>query len=189
LLGREGKIKLLGYLNQGRMGRYDDAVQAAKMTGGVPDVAPVRRTASKVGYGLNLEQPVSDSLGVFIRLSTSDGSKEAYEFTEINWSTVVGLSLKGARWGRPQDSVGLALVANGLSKAGQRYLAAGGMGILIGDGRLTDYGAEKIVELYYTAPMTDWLFVTGDYQFAANPAYNGARGPVSILALRLHAAL
>lgn len=189
LLGREGKIKLLGYLNQGRMGRYDDAVQWGQSTGGAPDMTRVRRTASKAGYGLNLEQPVSDSLGVFVRLSTSDGSKEAYEFTEINWSTVAGLSLKGASWGRPQDTVGLALVANGLSKAGQRYLAAGGMGILIGDGQLTNYGAEKIVEIYYTAPMTDWLFVTGDYQFAANPAYNGARGPVSILALRLHAAL
>ncbi|MDR3526011.1 MAG: carbohydrate porin [Rhizomicrobium sp.] len=189
LFGREGKIKLLGYLNYGRMGRYDDAVQAAKIAGGVPEMASVRRSASKVGYGLNLEQPVSDSLGVFARLSASDGSKEAYEFTEINWSTVAGLSLKGSGWGRTQDTVGLALVVNGLAKSGQRYLAAGGMGILIGDGQLTDYGAEKIVELYYTAPMTDWLFVTGDYQFAANPAYNGARGPVSILALRLHAAL
>ncbi len=189
LFGREGKIKLLGYLNQGRMGRYDDAVQAAKTTGGAPQIAPVRRDASKVGYGLNLEQPVSDSLGVFARLSASDGSKEAYEFTEINWSAVAGLSLKGTAWGRTQDTVGLALVVNGLSKPGQRYLAAGGMGILIGDGQLTDYGAEKIAELYYTAPVTDWLFATGDYQFAVNPAYNGARGPVSILALRLHAAL
>ena len=189
LFGRECKIKLLGYLNQGRMGRYDDAVQAAKRAGGVPDMAPVRRSASKAGYGLNLEQPLSDSLGVFARLSASDGSKEAYEFTEINWSTVAGLSLKGSLWGRAQDTVGLALVYNGLSKPAQRYLAAGGMGILIGDGQLTEYGAEKIAELYYTAPMTGWLFVTGDYQFAANPAYNRARGPVSILALRLHAAL
>ncbi len=187
--GREGKIKLLSYLNRGRMGRYDDAVQGAKATGGAPDMARVRRTASKAGYGLNLEQPLSDSLALFARLSTSDGSKEAYEFTEINASAAAGLALQGAAWGRPQDTAGLALVVNGLSKAGRRYLAAGGMGILIGDGQLPDYGAEKIAELYYTAPMTNWLFVTGDYQFAANPAYNGARGPVSILALRLHAAL
>lgn len=187
LLGREGKIKLLGYLNQGRMGRYDDAVQQAK--GGTPDMAPVRREASKTGYGLNLEQPVSDSLAVFARFSASDGSKEAYEFTEINWSTVLGVSLKGSAWGRAQDTVGVALVANGISKAARRYFAAGGMGILIGDSQLSDYGAEKIAEIYYTAPLSQWLFVTGDYQFAANPAYNGARGPVSILGLRLHAAL
>jgi high affinity Mn2+ porin len=101
----------------------------------------------------------------------------------------VGVSLKGNAWGRAQDTVGVALVANGLSKAGRRYFAAGGMGILIGDGQLSNYGAEKLAEIYYTAPLSQWLFVTGDYQFAANPAYNGARGPVSILGLRLHAAL
>lgn len=124
--------------------------------------------------------------GAFARLSWNDGSKEAYEFTEINRSLAIGLSLKGAAWGRPNDTVGIAGVVNELSDAARRYFAAGGMGILIGDGRLPHYGSEDIAELYYSAPVTDWLSAGADYQLINNPAYNRDRGPVSIIGMRLH---
>src|SRR5262249_12911984 len=127
-----------------------------------------------------------DTLGAFARLSWNDGSKEAYEFTEINRSAVLGLSLKGTAWGRPKDTVGLAGVVNELSDPARRYFAAGGLGILIGDGRLPHHGSEDIVEAYYSASVTDWLSAAADYQFIANPAYNRDRGPVSVLGARFH---
>ena len=37
--------------------------------------------------------------------------------------------------------------------------------------------------------MTGWLSLGADYQFIDNPAYNPDRGPVSVLAGRLHAQL
>ena len=92
-----------------------------------------------------------------------------------------------ADWNRPQDSVGVAGVVNGISRAARDYFAAGGLGILIGDGALPHYGSEDIVEAYYSAQLANWLSASADYQWIADPAYNRDRGPVSVLALRLHA--
>lgn len=187
IIGRQpGKFKLLAFLNRGRMGSYADAVHLAQVTGMTPDTALVRRYASRPGFVLNIEQQLTGGLGAFVRLSANDGSKEAYEFTEINRSLAIGLSLKGAQWNRENDTVGLAAVVNGLSEPARRYFAAGGLGILIGDGQLPHYGSEGIVEAYYQGSLLTWLTAAADYQLIRNPAYNRDRGPVSVLAARLH---
>jgi high affinity Mn2+ porin len=129
-----------------------------------------------------------DDLGAFVRLSYNDGSQEAYEFTEINRGLTTGLSLKGTDWDRPHDTVGAAYILDGISNAAQRYFAAGGLGILIGDGKLPHYGLENGLETYYSAQVTSWLWATADYQLIVNPAYNPDRGPVSVLGARIHAA-
>jgi high affinity Mn2+ porin len=186
LWGHTGKVRLLGFLNRARMGSYRDAVALAATTGTTPDTALVRHYRSRAGIALNIEQPLTDELGAFARLSYDDGSKETYEFTEINRSLVVGLALQGTSWQRPHDTAGLALELNGISNAARNYLAAGGLGILIGDGRLPHYGAEMIVEAYYSAQLFPQLAASLDYQFIANPAYNEDRGPVSVIGARLH---
>ncbi|MGZ5923772.1 MAG: carbohydrate porin, partial [Rhizomicrobium sp.] len=188
LLDAPGKAKLLVFLNRGRMGAYSDAVALGAATGSIPDTASVRHYASRAGLALNIEQEIDDDLGIFARASLNDGSKEAYEFTEINSSLAAGASLKGTDWGRPDDIVGLAAVTNGLSQAARSYFAAGGLGILIGDGSLARYNREDIIEVYYSAAASGWLSLSADYQWISNPAYNATRGPVSVLSLRLHAA-
>ena len=185
--GHAGKMKLLGFVNQGRMARYDDAVRLAQETGGIPDVASVRHFSSRPGFALNLEQELAPGIGVFARASANDGSKEAYEFTEINRSVTGGLSIKGLRWGRASDTFALAVAVNGLSGPARRYFAAGGLGILIGDGRLPNVGQERIAETYYTLSAMDKVTLTADYQYVIDPAYNRDRGPVSIIGARLHA--
>lgn len=187
LFGHDGKVKLLGYLNRGRMGRYSDAIALGNVTHAIPDTALVRRYASRPGGEINIEQGLTDGLGFFLRASLNDGGKEAYEFTEINKSISGGLSLNGTSWGRDDDTLGFAGVVNGLSHEARDYFAAGGLGILIGDGRLAHYGTEDIVEAYYAANITSWLTTTADYQFVENPAYNRDRGPISVFALRFHA--
>ncbi len=186
ILGRPGKLKLLGFANRGRMADYGNAVRFGRQTGAAPDVAAVRRYDSRPGVVLNLEQEITPQIGVFARASLNDGDKEAYEFTEINKSASAGLSVSGALWRRPDDTCGLAGVVNGLSRPARVYFAAGGLGILIGDGRLPHYGAEKILEAYYSARLIDHVTLAVDYQYIANPAYNRDRGPVSILGLRIH---
>jgi high affinity Mn2+ porin len=183
---QEGRIKLLGFLNRGRMGSYADANRLAAATGRSPDTALVRKYASRPGGAINVEQPISDTLGAFARFSLNDGSKEAYEFTEINRSLAAGIALKGSGWGRPDDVVGFAGVANTISRSAQSYFAEGGLGILIGDGQLPHYANETIVETYYSAAVSQQLAVSADYQLIANPAYSRDRGPVSVLGLRLH---
>lgn len=187
LWGKSGKIKLLGYVNRGRMGSYEDAIARGLVTDTAPDTSLVRRIASRPGAALNIEQQINDDLGAFARLSWNDGSEEAYEFTEINRSGSVGLSLKGNAWNRTKDTMGIASVVNALSGPAQAYFADAGLGILIGDGRLPHYGTEDIDELYYHAAIAKGLELTLDYQYIAHPAYNRDRGPVSVLAARLHA--
>ena len=186
LNGHAGKVKVLGFVNHGRMARYEDAVRLAQESGGIPNVASVRRFASRPGFAVIFEQEFTSEIGAFARASANDGSKEAFEFTEINRSISGGLSIKGGRWGRPDDTFALAAAINGLSDAARRYLAAGGLGILIGDGKLPHSGQERIAETYYSVPIMDHATFAADYQYVVNPAYNRDRGPVSIIGARLH---
>jgi high affinity Mn2+ porin len=186
-LGRPAKLRALAFLNRGDMGRYADALALAQATASVPDTALVRRYASRPGVALNLEQEVTADLGAFARASANTGEQEAYEFTEINDSVSAGLSLRGAPWQRPDDRTGLALAVNGISSAARSYLAAGGLGILIGDGQLPHYGREKIVEAYYACRARAGVTVSADLQEIIDPAYNRDRGPVTVVALRAHA--
>jgi high affinity Mn2+ porin len=186
LFGQGGKIKLLGFVNHGRMGGYRDALALAQTTSAVPDVALVRHFHSRPGGSLNVEQGLADDLGFFLRASMEDGSKESFEFTDINQSLSTGLSLKGTSWERKDDTVGLAFEVAGISKSARAFLAAGGLGVLVGDGRLTHYANETVIETYYDAQIVKGINAALDYQFIANPAYNADRGPVSVLGLRLH---
>ena len=186
LFGHAGKVKLLGFVNRGRMARYDDAVRWGQANGLVPDAARVRRFASRPGVALNLEQEITAAAGVFARASINDGTKEAFEFTEINRSLSAGASIKGGLWQRAEDTAGVAVAVNAISAAAQRYFAAGGIGILIGDGQLPRYGAEQIFETWYAAKLTDTVSLALNFQRIVHPAYNRDRGPVSIFAFRLH---
>jgi high affinity Mn2+ porin len=134
---------------------------------------------------VNLEQSLGELAGLFLRGSWNDGRNEAWAYAEIERSLTVGFARKHPLTRRPDDEAGLAFIANGLSGDHRAYLAAGGYGFMIGDGKLT-YGLEKIAELYYKAALIKDVWVTGNYQFVQNPAYNRDRGPVNIFALRLH---
>ncbi len=95
------------------------------------------------------------------------------------------MNLKATAWHRADDNIGVALILNGLSQDHRDYLAGGGYGVIIGDGKL-NYAPEEIGEFYYLYKLMKGLDLTGDYQFVKNPAYNSDRGPVSILSMRLH---
>jgi len=181
-----GKIKFLVFANRADMASYDDAVALGQATHSTPDVSLVRRYSTNPGAVLNIEQELLSNVGAFARISANGGKKEAYEFTEINRSVSTGVALQGALWGRAEDKLGFAGVINALSSDAKRYFSAGGMGILIGDGKL-NYAPEKIIESYYALHLIDTLILTADYQRVINPAYNQDRGPVSVYALRLHA--
>ncbi len=187
IFDRAGKLKFLFFNNRGRMANYNDAVRLAQAAGTTPDVSVVRRYGSRPGIALNLEQEIMDDLGGFARASLNDGHKETYEFTEINRSISAGLSLTGNRWHRPDDTLGLAGALNDISKDARNYLAAGGLGILIGDGSLPDAGLEKILEIYYKALIVNGIDATLDFQHVENPGYDAARGPVEVIGFRLHA--
>jgi len=186
IAGQPGSIMFDGYVTRGRMGRFDDAIALAEETGGTPNTALVRRYASRIGVNLNFEQQIVPNVGAFGRFGWADGNVEPYEFTDVDRTASLGTQLAGKLWGRPDDTFGLAGVVNGISAPHIAYLNDGGLGILIGDGQLPHPGYEQIMETYYSFPLGK-VQATADYQFIVNPAYNRDRGPVSVLAMRLHA--
>lgn len=169
-----------GFANRAFAGSYREALSIPGV-----DIVQTRKDRLKEGFVVNLEQAISDDLGAFARLSFNDGHSEIMAFTDIDRSGLIGLSLKGSSWQRPDDTIGIAGVINALSSAHADFLKAGGRGILIGDGKL-NYATEDILEAYYRFQVVKPLSLTADYQFVLHPAYNRDRGPVSIFAVRAH---
>jgi high affinity Mn2+ porin len=189
LFGRAGAVRITGFDTRGRMGRYLDAVALAEATGQAADVALVRHYHTRLGLSLNVEQDVSDDLGLFVRAGHADGRYEGYEFTDMSDTLAAGLSLKGSRWGRKDDVFGFAGVIDEASSQAEAYFNAGGLGILAGDGVLPHPGDERIIETYYSLPILKFTHLSFDYQFVDNPAFNRDRGPVSVFGVRLHTQL
>jgi hypothetical protein len=188
-------VRLLAYINTARLGDYEQALAIAAASGTVPDIAADAEDGRhKFGFGVNLEQPLADDgdTGVFMRLGWNDGHTESFAFTEVDRLVSLGGQLSGVHWRRSEDCLGLAFVAEGLASPHRDYLAAGGSGFLLGDGRL-NYAHEQIFETYYRG---GWSWTIGqapirlqlspNYQYAQNPGFNRDRGPVRFYALRLH---
>jgi len=188
IFDQPGKLRLGIFGNQGVTGNYRQAL-AIEATDPAQDInavmASIRHVNPKYGFYANLEQQVVKDVGLFARASWNDGQNEILSFTDIDRSVSGGLSIKGSFWGRPTDTIGIGGAVNGLSAAHRDFLAAGGIGLLIGDGRLT-YSPERIFETYYAYSVTKGVTITADYQLIVNPSYNADRGPVSIFSGRLH---
>ena len=181
-----GKIRLLAFRNRAVMSGFREALDQAAASGGAPDINAVRSGArSKKGVGINLEQQVTAQAGVFGRAMWADGRTETYAYTEIDRSISAGALVKGEAWGRAKDTVGVAVARNGLSAAHRDYLAAGGLGFFIGDGRL-NYRPETILEGFYNVNIVRDASIAFDWQHVRNPAYNADRGPVNVFTVRLH---
>src|SRR6202051_2283140 len=108
LFGQIGRALVTLYDSRGRMGLLDQAIEFAALTGTTPDPATVRRYRSRLGASLDLEQPFSTNMGGFARVGKAAGNVEAYEFTDIDRSVALGVSIKGGRWHRTQDTIGFA---------------------------------------------------------------------------------
>ncbi|WP_420983564.1 carbohydrate porin [Chitinophaga sp. 30R24] len=184
----EGNVRLMAFINEAPMGNYKQAISAAQDTG-TPDITSVRRNGrTKYGFGINMDQELTNSGGAFLKASWNDGQNETWAYTEIDHTISAGWLQNGQSWRRPQDNAGVAFVVNGLSKEHRDYLAAGGVGFMIGDGQL-NYAPEMIAEVFYQCNITRLhIALSPDYQFVLHPAYNKDRGPVSIIGLRTRVA-
>jgi high affinity Mn2+ porin len=182
LFSLPGKLRTIGWFNSAYSGSYRETLDNPAL---MLDISQTRQGRIKYGYVLNLEQALSEDVGLFGRWSWNDGKTEIMAFTDIDASLAGGLSIKGTRWGRPDDVIGVGGVINALSKDHRDFIAAGGLGILIGDGAL-NYRRERILETYYAYALNKQLTLTADYQLMVNPAYNADRGPVSIFSGRFH---
>ncbi|WP_298373676.1 carbohydrate porin [uncultured Bradyrhizobium sp.] len=188
IFDQPGKVRVGVFGNRGFTGNYRQALAIEDANPGldINDVmAGIRKDNTKYGFYLNGEQQIATDVGLFGRLSWNDGQNEILSFTDVDRSVSGGVSIKGSTWGRANDTIGIGGAVNGLSSAHRDYLAAGGLGLLIGDGAL-NYSPERILETYYAYQVNKNLTLTADYQFITNPAYNADRGPVHIFSGRIH---
>ncbi len=183
LRARPGAIRLLGGVTSARMSQWGELERNGFATF-EQNPTGYRR---KLMAALNAEQEVAEGIGLFARLSWNDGRTQNWSYTEMDRAVSAGVSIAGGRWNRPRDTLGLGGNIGWISTGRRRFLEAGGIGFITGDGRL-NAGPEYAGEAYYSWHAAAGLDVTANYQFVANPAYNRDRGPVHLLALRLRAA-
>ena len=193
--GQPGAIRGLIYRQYANMGRYNDAIsKGAALNGGLsPDnpayeaipLIAVRGFARSWGYGINGEQAITDDVGLFARWSWNPGKTETLTL-DMSHSLSGGVSIKGKAWGRSNDVLGLGYAISGISTAEANYLGKGYYTVYMGDGNI-QYRKERVAEAYYSAQLFKGLTISGDFQHIANPAFNGARGPVKFFGLRIHA--
>jgi high affinity Mn2+ porin len=173
-----GTIRALAFLNHANIGTYRDAGQ---------DIVATRRSGTlKYGFGINLEQRLTPSIGVFSRWGWNDGKTESWAFAEIDRTVSAGLSMQGSRWRRSADRLGFGVALNGISGDHRAYLARGGYGFLIGDGKLLHFGRENGFEVFYACRVQSAVTITPGIQIIRNPAYNRDRGPVVVATVRFH---
>ena len=121
-----------------------------QVTGQPADINAVRAYTSRPGVSFNLEQQVTETMGVFARAGWADGNVEPWDFTDIDRTISGGVALPASNGARPDDTVGIAGVINNISGVHQAFFDAGGLGNLVGDGQLPNPGPEKIIEAYYS---------------------------------------
>lgn len=187
LARRKGAIRLLGYVNHANMGDYRQQNRAflAGLTA-KPDITAHPFTSSmKYGVGLNFEQELTPLLRVYGRFGWNEGEHESFAYTEVDQTFNVGGDYWLKRLGRPYDKVGLTFVSNAIKRDHQAYLALGGLGFILGDGRLS-YAREDIVEAYDNVHAWKGVYYALDLQFIDHPGYNQARGPVLMESVRMH---
>lgn len=181
---KAGQIQATFFFNRAHMGNYEESL---KLTPVSPDITSTANYKNhKWGWVINAAQQLNASWGSFLRLSWNDGKNETWAFTEIDRSINAGITWSRNLSVADKNVFGAGVVVNGISKQHRDYLAAGGYGFIIGDGRL-NYAPEYIAEMFYRFNLFNSHFqLSPDFQFAINPAYNKDRGPVPIFSLRSH---
>ena len=184
---RKGAIRLLGFVNRANMGDYRQQNQAflAGLTTRPLITAHSFTDSEKYGLGLNFEQEVSQNARVYGRFGWNEGQHESFAYTEVDQTFAAGGDFAMRRFNRPSDKLGLSFVTNAIKKDHQAYLALGGEGFLLGDGKLS-YAREDILEGYYNLHTWKGVYYALDGQFIEHPGYNQARGPVLVESIRMH---
>ena len=185
LLSQPGKVRLFGWENRATAGSYAEAVALPSTSPNYPDITLTREVRNNYGFVVNAEQALTNDVGIFSRITWDAGQTEKIGWTDCDASASLGAVVKGTSWGRTGDVIGIGGVIEALSPKAQAYFEAGGLGILIGDGKLS-YRTERVLEAFYAYSVNKVATLTFDYQLFVNPAYNADRGPVSIFAARLH---
>ena len=140
----------------------------------------------KYGYVVNLEQALTDDIGLFGRWSWNDGKTEIMAFTDIDASLSTGHFDQGHQMGparrrdrhRRRHQLAVARPSRLHRRRRARHPDR--------RRRSSTTGANGSSKPTTRIALTKQLTLTADYQLITNPAYNADRGPVHVFSGRLH---
>ncbi|MDQ2834863.1 MAG: carbohydrate porin [Acidobacteriota bacterium] len=184
---RKSVVRVLAYVNHAHMGLYRDANKAYLAGIDATPTITLHETygAVKYGFGLNAEQELTRNMRVFGRVGWNEGQHESFAYTEVDQTVEFGGDYSGRGWSRPNDKAGVTFVSNAIKADHQEYLRLGGLGFLLGDGKL-HYAREDILESYYNLHSWRGIYYALDLQYITHPGYNQDRGPVLVESARMH---
>lgn len=174
----------MGFLNSTKSGVYKN-FEYDSLTATAFFSDSLKSYQKKYGFGVDADIAINENLALFARYSWNDGKSESWGYTQCDGSLNAGLYYKFGRFRRSDDGIGLCGSYNILSKDHRNFMKNGGSGFMIGDGTLT-YAPEIVSEIYYTINVFEHCFLTFNYQYMLNPAYNKERGEANFFATRLH---
>ena len=187
-LGRKGAVRILSFVNHANMGDYRDQINlflSQHLTATPEITGHAQKATVKYGVSGNFEQEVSNNGRLWGTFGWNEGQHESYAYTEIDQTIAIGGDYAMRKFGRMDDKFGITFVSNAIKKDHQNYLKLGGLGFLLGDGKL-NYAREDIVEAYYNYHLWKGVYYALDEQFIAHPGYNQDRGPVMVESVRMH---
>ena len=194
--GKDATIRILYFVNSVNAGSYADALNkvVAYRKAGIDTfvdnasntLASSRRSgALKYGFGINVEKPIGQHAGSFMRLNMNDGQTESFAFAEIDQSASLGFVLHGSAYNRYHDRIEIAGAVNGISQIHRQYLEAGEYGFMLGEPGMK-YGPEYVMEFQYVYDLGKDFMVSPDFQLIVNPGYDMNRGIIRVVGLRTH---
>lgn len=138
------------------------------------------RTESQAGWGVSVDQQVSENVALWGRYGQSGKGR-----VQFDRALTLGAEVTGNAWGRGADSLGLAvgwLRASDDFKAQSATLDADGAGGP--DFGWSASGAEQLAEVYYRWRVNPQFELSPDYQLIRRSGANGAAGTAHLVGLR-----
>lgn len=160
----EGNYRFYGWVNAGEHrdenGRFQDRIA------GITD-NPKRGW----GFGLSFDQAITEEIGLFLRGGYQDDDLYAFDYF-----ISLGGQLRGKRWNRPEDAVGIAYGIATLSDEYKRFKAWEGKEYLNKD--------EGHLEVYYRIQLNDKISISPDFQVLFHPEGDSRDDNVYLGAIR-----
>ena len=153
---------------------------------GAPDMCWVRKPNVKMGIGVDLEQHITDDIGVFFRACTPTVRPRSTPTTPPTGLSPSAPSPRGQPWHRPFDIAGAGFAMSWISDVHAQYLAMGGVDGFVGDGNL----ARRARGWWRSSTATTCSRRSGSRPTTSSSGTPGTtliRGPVSIFGGRIHA--
>ena len=168
--GKEGTYRI--YYWENHLPHYDDFLTVNGGTATAPDPISGEEVPTgallgdkNTGFGISLDQVLTDNFGIWARLGMQDG-----DVSQFDRHVSAGVQIAGGAFGRPDDAAGVGL---GMTMVSDAYKDALGFS-----------DNELYAEAYYNMLVKEGFQVSPDIQYVSNPGGDGSQDPFFVYGVR-----